>query len=264
MSTDSVYVRDDLQPFLDGQDPFSFFSSQPGEEYRALEFRRTYALVLDGKTYFVKYHKGSSLGEILKNWLQLRMPVLSARNEMTALEALSGLGIRVPTVVAYGVRGLSPLSRESFIVTDDIGSQENLEDLTRDWPEKPPTFALKQHLLKTVATIAREMHAQGICHRDFYLCHFMVTGRKDADNGIQLTLLALHRALIKASLGRRWIIKDLAGLYFSAMDIGLTQRDLLRFIALYSDTTLRESLTKDADFWQRVRARAMNMKARHG
>ena len=263
MTDKTPFIREDLQPFLEGKDPFDYFYAQDGEVYRALEFRRTYAMTLEGKTWFVKYHKGSSVGEILKNLGQFRLPVLDAGNEMQALTRLAELGIAVPSMAAFGIRGLSPLSRESFIVTDDVGTQENLEDLTRHWIDTPPAFSEKLTLLRKVADIARTMHQAGICHRDFYLCHFMVIRKGDLPSDISLTLLDLHRALVKQQLGQRWIIKDLAGLYFSAMDIGLTQKDLLRFVRLYSGSPLRVTLKENRDFWDKVSERAIRMKARH-
>lgn len=259
MATD-LYLRDDLAALVGDRDPFAFFAGLEGEVFRALESRRTFAVTLGGGRYFVKVHRGTGLGEILKNLFQLRLPVTSARNEWRALNRLQELGIQVPVVAAYGKRGLLPQSTESFIVTEDVGTQLNLEDLTRDWPRQPPRFADKLALIREVAGISRRMHGNGICHRDFYICHFLVQG----DDGKQLTLIDLHRALVKNNLGRRWIIKDVGSLYFSAMAIGLTRRDLLRFIRAYSGSGLRTEFEKNHRFWRQVKARADNLKKRHG
>jgi hypothetical protein len=35
---------------------------------------------------------------------------------------------------------------------------------------------------------------------------------------------------MRAQVPARWLLKDLAALYFSVMEIGLSQRDLLRFL----------------------------------
>lgn len=242
------------------QDPFDYFAKREGEEFRALESRRTYAVDLGGQRYFVKVHRGTGTGEILKNLLQGRLPVTSARNEWRALTRLKELGIRVPVIAGYGRRGLLPQLTESFIVTEDVGTQENLEDLTRHWHSQPPRFSDKLALIREVAATSRCMHDNGICHRDFYICHFMVTGER----GAWLTLIDLHRALIKRRLDRRWIVKDLGSLWFSAMDIGLTGRDLLRFVRAYSGTGLKAAFAYDANFWMAVKARADRLKRRHG
>jgi len=77
-------------------------------------------------------------------------------------------------------------------------------------------------------------------------------------------LIDLHRALLKKQLGQRWIIKDIGSLYFSAMDIGLTQWDLYRFVRSYAGTSLRTALTEQDTFWRKVKERAERLKRRHG
>src|SRR5690606_4283685 len=104
------------------------------------------------------------------------------------------------------------------------------------------------------------LHDGGVCHRDFYLCHFL----QDAEDPLKLYLIDLHRALIRRRLGRRWIVKDLGGLYFSALDIGLTTRDLLRFLRVYSGKPLRAALREDGRFWEDVRLRALALKRKQG
>ena len=93
----------------------------------------------------------------------------------------------------------------------------------------------------------------------------MVTGNveQDKEEGNSLTLIDLHRALVKRKLERRWIIKDVGSLYFSAMDIGLTSRDLFRFVRLYSGMSLKKALTRERDFWEQVLERARKLKSRH-
>ena len=259
MPTEELFFRVDLKDQFASKDVFSFIAGLEGKEYRALEYRRTIATVLDGKRYFVKHHKGSGITEILKNLLQFRMPVISARNEWLALSRLNELGIAVPRIAAYGLRGWLPQKCESFIVTEDVGTQRNLEDLTRDWNNKPPLFAVKLALIKELAGISHQMHSHGICHRDFYICHFLLS--EQGSN--RLTLIDLHRALVKENLGERWLIKDIGSLYFSAMDIGLTQRDLLRFIRFYSGLSLKEALRKKRSFWGAVQKRAEKLERRH-
>lgn len=53
----------------------------------------------------------------------------------------------------------------------------------------------------------------------------------------------------------RWAVKDIAGLYFSSKDIGLSSRDLFRFMKLYRSVSLREVLSNDPLFWKRVKHR---------
>ena len=262
MPLETLFIREDLRDYIPQKDVFTFIVGLEGEEFRALESRRTIATEFGGKRYFVKYHRGIPGAEIVKNLKQLRLPIVSARNEWQALTRLHELGIAVPRIAAYGKRGLLPQSCESFIITEDVGTQLNLEDLTRNWRTTPPPFSEKLALIEEVADISRKMHAHGICHRDFYICHFLLGGDQ-AVKGKRLTLIDLHRALLKKNLGRRWIIKDIGSLYFSALDLGLTKRDLLRFMRCYSGLSLKAALEEKAEFWRAVSQRAMKLKSRH-
>ncbi|MGV3592423.1 MAG: lipopolysaccharide core heptose(I) kinase RfaP [Gammaproteobacteria bacterium] len=249
-----LWLREDFAHAWQGRDPFAVAFSLEGETYRVLEQRQTLAFMQGGKRYFIKRHRGATWGEILKNLLSLRLPVVSAHNEFRALRKLHELGLRAPTVVAYGRRGWLPGSLESFLVTEDVGAHETLEDHCREWAVHPPAIAAKRALIDELADISRRMHTHGMCHRDYYLCHFLRT-----DTSAPLTLIDLHRALVKPRLATRWIVKDIAGLYFSAMDCGLTRRDLYRFMRRYRHCTLRETLVQDRGFWDAVRTRALRL-----
>jgi len=109
---------------------------------------------------------------------------------------------------------------------------------------------LKLALIRYVAGVSRTLHRNGVNHRDFYICHFLL--KTDMMPEILAPLIDLHRAQLRRETPRRWAVKDVAGLYFSAMRIGLTPRDRLRFIRIYSDGSLREPLRNDAGFWRAV------------
>jgi heptose I phosphotransferase len=253
-----IWLDEQFTALWQGKDPFHAASEIKGQVVRALEQRQTLAFEAAGNRYFIKRHAGVRWPEILKNLLTLRLPVVSARNEFTACRMLATLGVQVPRVAAYGRRGLLPSRIASFLVTKDVGPHQSLEDLCRPWRESPPAFSLKRTLILELARISRLMHGAGICHRDFYLCHFL---RLEHDGS--LVLIDLHRALSKPALGERWMVKDLGGLYFSAMDIGLTRRDLYRFMCSYHQRPLRAILQTEAGFWQAVQVRALALYRKH-
>lgn len=257
MSLQQLYLRDDMAELWRGKDPFAAAFAIAGTTFRKLEQRQTLAFSVQGRCYFIKRHKGLTWKEIFKNLLQLRLPVASAHNEYQAITQLQALGIKVPVVAAYGRRGWWPSTLESFLVTEDVGEHVSLEDHCRHWAVHPPAYAHKLSLLRQSADIARTMHGAGICHRDFYICHLLLTATDEP-----LTVIDLHRALCKRKLAQRWIIKDLAGLYFSSMDCGLTQRDMLRFIRRYQAAPLKICLQRDARFWQAVEQRALKLYAK--
>jgi len=255
-----LWLREDFAALWQGQDPFAAAFAIEGETFRALEQRQTLAFISQGKRYFIKRHRGTTYGEVLKNLLSLRLPVVSARNEYRAIRKLQELGLHAPVIAAFGRRGFLPGNLESFLITEDVGPHASLEDYCRHWQVQPPGFAEKRALLEEVADIGCRLHSNGVCHRDFYLCHFLRTGA-DAP----LTVIDLHRALVKKLLDERWVIKDIAGLYFSAMDAGLTRNDLFRFMRSYRRCSLRDTLVRDREFWDAVRARALRLyRKEHG
>ncbi len=237
---------------------FSDYMSLHGEVFRHQKGRLTQRIILNNKPYFIKQHHGVGWKEIFKNLCQLRLPVISAKNEWCAIKRLQSLGIDVPTVVAYGQRGINPAKRQSFIFMEELTPVISLETLCQEWPHTPPTFAFKHSLLKKVAHIARTLHQNGINHRDFYICHFLL----HLSNS-KLYLIDLHRAQCRHLTPRRWIIKDLVGLYFSSKDIGLTQRDKYRFMKYYSGKSLRDILKAEKTFWRKVEERGEQLYRDH-
>lgn len=234
---------------------FDALMALDGEVYRAKEGRRTIGFRRGGRAFFIKQHRGVGWGEILRDLLSLKKPVLGARDEYAALTALAKAGIGAPVPVAFGERGGDPARLQSFVVTEALDGAVSLEDLTRDWPRDPPAPHDKRRLIRAVGSIARRMHGIGLNHRDFYLCHILKGAADD-----RLYLLDLHRAQLRPAVPRRWLVKDLAGLLMSALDIGLTRRDWLRFVEAYTAKPWREALADDQALWAEIELRAFSLK----
>jgi heptose I phosphotransferase len=80
---------------------------------------------------------------------------------------------------------------------------------------------------------------------------------------LRLSLIDLHRAQVRrARTPRRWRDKDLAALYFSALDIGLTSRDGLRFLAAYFALPLRLVLRQEAALLAHLASEARRLQTR--
>lgn len=258
---DGVFLRDDVAVMWRGHDPFRAAQQQGGTIYRDKEGRRTLRFEYQARAYFLKLHQGVGWKEIVKNLAQGRLPVLGAENEYRAIRALEHLQIDTLSIAAYGRRGCNPATQLSFLLTDELQNVESLEDFCARWPQQPPAFALKKKLVERVATITRMLHENGINHRDFYLCHLMLQIDSGPITGPsidtrRLHVMDLHRAQIRAHVPSRWLIKDLGALYYSALDIGLTQRDVLRFLRAYRQRQLRETFTQETSFWHAVKLRA--------
>lgn len=242
----SLFLRDDLAVLWQGDDPFQRAAQQPGQVYRAREGRRTLQFAgADGHSYFLKYHGGIGWKEILKNLSQFKAPVLGAMAEVRAIHAVAAAGLDTMTLAGYGERGSDPARRESFLVTDDLVDTLSLEQVGESWVAAGHTPLLfKRALIARVAAISRTLHGAGINHRDYYLGHFLMPAAAVAAEDAQapLYLIDLHRAQVRAKVPARWRVKDLGGLYFSSARYGLTRRDLLRFLKVYTGLPLRQAL----------------------
>ena len=80
-----------------------------------------------------------------------------------------------------------------------------------------------------------------------------------ATNTARLYLIDLHRVQLRRHTPTRWKVKDIAALYFSSMDVGLTRRDLYRFMAAYDNVPLRIAAQGNNRFWNTVRRRARRL-----
>ena len=163
----------------------------------------------------------------------------------------------------FGERGANPAARHSFIITEELAPTISLEDFTRDWRAVPPPAALKHALIRRVAEMTGRMHRAGVNHRDCYICHFLLhTDTPPTADNLRLSLIDLHRAQVRPSVPRRWRDKDLAGLYFSALDIGLTRRDRLRFLKHYFQRPLRRILAEEAALLTMLERKAARLQER--
>jgi heptose I phosphotransferase len=250
-----------------GQDIFEQLFALEGEVYRKQQGRTTLRFAFDGKHYFAKIHRGIGWKEIANNLLQFRLPLLGAQNEWRAIQRLEQLNINTTPLVGYGKKGWNPAQLQSFVITEELAHTLSLEDFCRDWPISPPSLALKRALIREVAKTARKIHEHGINHRDLYICHFLLDcslGRENIDlRRLRLYLIDLHRMQIRRHIRLRWRIKDVAALYFSSMDIGLTKGDMLRFVRVYENRPLRTALKENKAFWRQVERRAIALYRKH-
>ncbi|TKK33723.1 lipopolysaccharide core heptose(I) kinase RfaP [Pseudomonas sp. CFBP13528] len=246
-----------------GDDAFAAVERLEGEVYRELEARRTLRTEVDGRGYFVKIHRGIGWGEIVKNLVTAKLPVLGAGQEWLAIQRLQALGVPTMTAVAYGERGSNPADQHSFIITEELAPTVSLEDFSIDWLKQPPQPRLKRALIAEVARMTGMMHRGGVNHRDCYICHFLLhTDTAVTADNFKLSIIDLHRAQTRDRISRRWRDKDLAALYFSALDIGLTRRDKLRFLKGYFQQPLRQIIAEESALLLWLQGKADKLYAR--
>jgi len=231
-----------------------------GKIFRSVIGRKTMQITFDvankdvggaEKSYFVKQHFGVGWSEIFKNLLSLKMPILGAMTEVSAIEKLDEIGIATTPLVAYGQQGYNPASMRSFVITEDLGDIISLEDLCADWAKSPPEEAFKQKLIIAMALLTAKLHGAGLCHRDFYLCHFVLKNQDLVAGNFNLHLIDLHRMLMHQPSNGSAVMKDIAGLIFSAKDSGFTDEDWALFKQYY--------LPQSPTFWAQVEDRAQQL-----
>ena len=258
-----VELKEPFATLWRGKDAFEEVKKLDGEVFRELETRRTLRFEAAGKSYFLKWHKGTTAKEIAKNLLSLRAPVLGADREWHAIHRLRDLAVDTMCGVGFGEKGLNPLTRTSFIITEDLTPTVSLEDYCADWVANPPDPRVKRMIIRRVADMVRKMHAGGINHRDCYICHFLLhlpfSGREEE---MKISVIDLHRAQIRAKVPRRWRDKDLIGLYFSSLNIGLTRRDIWRFMQVYFDMPLRDIITRERPLLAQAAEKAARIQER--
>jgi heptose I phosphotransferase len=208
-----------------------------GKVFRRHKNRRTIRVELGGRSYFIKIHDHIGWGEILKNVLRLRRPVITSEPEVQAIDRLQKLGVPTVSRSGHGWRGRNPARRQSFIITDALEGTRDLLELSNDANLPAMSTALKRLLLERIARIAATLHDNGLNHRDFYLNHFLVAERDLSDwrpgESVALHLIDLHRLQIRARIPERYVAKDLSGLLFSSLDAGITATDCVRFLKIY-------------------------------
>lgn len=235
---------------------FEAMMALQGKAFRDVPGRKTMQVVLGEHSYFIKQHFGVGWGEIMKNLLSFKAPIIGAMTEVNAIQRLGALGIPTTPLVAYGRQGWNPAcfnvaSMRSFVMTEDLGEIVSLEELCADWPLHPPAPAVKAAIIQAIAELAAKFHGAGLCHRDFYLCHFVLKKADVAQGLFHLHLIDLHRVLQQQSTTGQTVMKDIAGLVFSAMDSGFEKADWDLFKQYY--------LPQTPQFWAQVEARASKL-----
>jgi len=261
-----VELRGPVKDLWSGADVFAQARRQQGKIFKDKDGRRTLRFEFNGKRYFLKFHNGVGWREIIKNLVTLKLPVVGARDEWLALNRLRDVGVNSMIALGFGERGRNPATRESFLITAELKQTETLENLVAAWQREGVDITYKRKVLAEVARIARTIHANGINHRDLYLCHFLV-GEPGAnplnfDTEIPVFLVDLHRAQIRSSVPRRWLVKDIGALYYSALNVGFTRRDFLRFLRAYYQKPLRQLLASEAGILRAASRRAIQIHRR--
>ncbi|MBN2293145.1 MAG: hypothetical protein JXM70_12010 [Pirellulales bacterium] len=209
----------------DGRNTFrSVMETFDGECMRALKDRENWRLLVDGQTVYLKKHHIRTWASRLRARLRLGCGETAARTEARNVRHLARDGIDAMTLIAFGEQLSADGLLESFLLTEGLRGYVQLDhfiaarfpkrELYRTMPRDLEVIHHMQALIAEVARVARRFHESGYNHRDLYCCHFFI---KEPEPGRFLVrLIDLQRVQHRRHLRRRWIVKDLAQLAYSA------------------------------------------------
>lgn len=213
-----------------------------GDMMRAVPGRSTVRVQLrqpDGqiRVAFLKRYEPEylSTGRRFLRWLHWPGAGDEALCEWNALCALRAAGFAAAQPIALGQARRGGIVQRSFLLTAEIVNGVAGHDHLRTLH---PTE--RRQLAHEIGALARRFHQAGFAHRDFYLSHIFVV--PSVSVGRELFLIDLQRLFRPRLFRRRWIVKDLAQLGYTAQLAGARRTDLLRFYRAYSE---RSTLTAD-------------------
>jgi heptose I phosphotransferase len=186
--------------------------------------------------YLKKHHVRTWLSR-LRAWLGIGPGETPARVEAENVRCLTAEGIDVMRVVAFGEKLHADGLCESFLLTEELHGYTDLREfLLRRFPPGSPQRGTARardldRLIRGVADVARRFHNAGYNHRDFYCCHFLV--KETSPGEFDIRLIDLQRVQHRRRFRRRWLVKDLAQLAWSAPRDRVSCRQRVAFMRHY-------------------------------
>ena len=206
----------------------------------------------DEAAFFLKRHQPLSVADGIREFLRTGAVMSPGVRECANAAVLRRIGIDTVPVVAAGEEDKPFHRRRSYFLSRQLEGAEPLDDfLTARFGGQsapgPDDLRLKRRIIDLTARTARRFHAAGCHHQDFYLCHFFIrvsAGKGDShlfsqapqaedDQDVALFLIDLQRMRQCRRLRRRWIVKDLAQLNYSAEVARIPRTDHMRFLLAY-------------------------------
>jgi len=192
---------------------------------------------------FIKRYSPVPLKEKLKLKLFRKPATADAFDEWGAITTFHENDLNTMIPIAVGRIGGITCN-----LTLGIQDYVRASDLFESFTEKD--FDRKRNLLKNMAELSGKMHSINLVHQDLYLVHFFV---KENENDA-VYLIDLQRTLIQKKMGRRWHVKDLAQLLFSAAPF-VDQGDIDYFWDIYTGIVGVE-LRSDKAFIRSVKSKS--------
>jgi len=215
------------------------------------------------QAFYIKRHGPAPWKEYIKPLLRLTRPLWGARPEWEAILRFHEAGIPTMTPVALGeaggrslivtqaLEGCTKLShwmeahaglngsaagangragRETGHLTRQTGrvAKQNGNAAANGRAAANGANPHSREIVQELARVARTMHEAGMHHQDFYLTHLLIP---DEGPSNRVYVIDLGRVRQRRRLSRRWVVKDLAQLNYSAHLAGRSSR--ARFLRAY-------------------------------
>ncbi len=204
---------------------------------------------------YLKWYQQPPRLKQIANWLVHRRRVSFGRIEHETARTLAAQGIGTPCTIAWGEQWDTLFENRSFLMTREVARSESLErrlpDCFGDAPT-PASLRKRREFIRRLARFVKQFHETGYRHRDLYLSHIF----RSTEGAF--CLIDLARAF-KPMQQRRFQIKDLAQLHYSAPKEHFSAADRLRFYRAYCGRRLQPC---DKRMIVAVQRKAMRM-ARH-
>lgn len=165
-------------------------------------------------------------------------PHKEALSEWDNINALSQAKINVPDAMAVGYGSINGHT-VGFIMMKEVPGKP-ADDFIKEDLIPAKSFKKRKSFTEDLALFASEFHELGYNHRDFYLCHTFVDSSGPNN---KLNLIDLQRVQKRTVFRRRWLVKDLAQMAYSALKIS-SRTDRLRFYLKYAGSDTLSGLDK--------------------
>lgn len=147
-----------------------------------------------------------------------------ALHEWGALWRVREAGFRTARPLAAGQQRIGGLVERSFLMTAEIRGGIAAHEYMRGLPA-----ARRRAVGVEIAALTRRFLREGFAHRDYYLSHVFVVDPPSPGGARELFLIDLQRVFRPRFFRRRWLVKDLAALAYTAQLAGATHADLMAF-----------------------------------
>jgi len=178
---------------------------------------------------FLKRYERPPILQQVRNWLSHHRRRSFASAECEAIERLAASGISVPRIVAAGEEWGILFEQRSFLMTEEIQDSQALERRLPDCFGAETTVArlrARRDFIRRLGEFIGRFHRTGHRHRDLYLSHVFCS---DAGAFCLIDLARASRPIRQ----RRFQVKDLAQLHYSAPARHFSRTDRLRFCQAY-------------------------------